>query len=91
MELIGTCEMKGFTVEAYFPERGKEDIWVVWVVRGGHVIHEAEFRMEVESPYGVDHAVMAALERTAVRAVEAALRKEARPRRKRGWRAVAVA
>src|SRR5690348_12510919 len=32
MELIGTCECMGCTVEAYFPEPGAEDIWTIWVM-----------------------------------------------------------
>lgn len=91
MELIGTCEMKGFTVEAYFPERGKEDVWAIWVIKDGRVVHETELRMQVDSHYGIDHPVLAALERAAVRAVEAALRMEGRPRRARGWGGLAAA
>lgn len=90
MELIGTCEMKGFTVEAYFPERGKEDIWTLWVVKDGRVVHEVELRMEVESPYGIDRHVQAALERAAARAVDAVPCKEAQPRRA-GWYRLAAA
>lgn len=91
MELIGTCELKGFTVEAYFPEPGKEDVWTLWVVKGGRVVHEVELRMDVDSPYGIGHPVLAALERAAARAVEAVIGKEARPRRKRDWNGLAAA
>ncbi|MGH8112933.1 MAG: hypothetical protein ACREPL_13605 [Rhodanobacteraceae bacterium] len=79
MQLIGTCKTNGFTVEAYFPERGKEDIWSVWIVKDGRVVHEVTLRMEVASPYGFDHQVTTKLEYAATRAVAAALRKEGRP------------
>lgn len=81
MELIGSCEVMEYTVEAYFPEAGKEDVWTLWVVKDGRVVHEAEIRMDVESPYGIDHPVLAALERAATRAVEAVIGKT-RPRRR---------
>ena len=90
MELIGTCELNGFTVEAYFPERSKEDIWTLWVVKDGRVVHEVELRMGVESPYGIDQHALAALERASTHAVDAVLRKEARPRRAR-WGNLAAA
>lgn len=91
MELIGSCEVMDYTVEAYFPEAGKEDVWTLWVVKDGRVVHEVELRMEVDSPYGVDHRVLAALERAAVRAVDATIRKAVRPRRRRGWAGYAAA
>lgn len=81
MELIGSCEVMDYIVEAYFPEAGKEDVWTLWVVKDGRVIHEVEIRMDVESPYGIDHPVLAALERAANRAVEALIGK-AQPRRR---------
>ncbi|HEX7369993.1 MAG TPA: hypothetical protein VF284_06905 [Rhodanobacteraceae bacterium] len=90
MELIGSCEVMDCTVEAYFPEPGKEDVWTLWVVKDGRVVHEVEIRMDVASPYGIDHPVLAALERAAVRAVEAAIRKT-RPRRGRGFSRLAAA
>lgn len=91
MELIGSCEVMDYTVEAYFPEPGKEDVWTLWVVKDGRVAHEMELRMEVDSPYGIDHRVLAALECAAVRAVEAVIGKDARPRRKRGWNGLIAA
>lgn len=81
MELIGSCEVMEYTVEAYFPEAGKEDVWTLWVVKDGRVVHEAEIRMDVDSPYGIDHPVLAALERAAARAVEAVIAKT-QPRRR---------
>lgn len=90
MELIGSCEVMDYTVEAYFPELGQEDVWTLWVVKDGRVVHEVEIRMDVASPYGVDHLALAALERAAARAVEATLRKT-RPRRGRGCNNLAAA
>lgn len=88
MELIGSCEVMDYTVEAYFPEAGKEDVWTLWVVKDGRVVHEAEIRMDVESAYGIDHPVLAALERAAARAVEAVIGKT-QPRRR--WNCLAAA
>lgn len=91
MELIGSCDVMDYTVEAYFPEPGMEDLWTLWVVKDGRVVHETELRMEVDSPYGIDHPVLATLERAAIRAVEAAISKQARPRRGRTWSGGAAA
>ena len=77
MELIGSCETRGYTVEAYFPERGAEDIWVIWVVKDGKVVGESTTRVEVGSVYGRDEWTLGWLERVADAAVEAVLRKEA--------------
>ena len=78
MELIGTCETFGFTVEAYFPEHGKEDLWTLWVVKDGRVVHEVGLRMDVESPYGIDAYLLARLDAAADTTVRAVLRRDAR-------------
>lgn len=83
MEMIGCCELLGYTVEAYFPERGKEDIWTLWVVKDGRVVHEEVVRYESGSPYGIDADVLAELDRVARRAVRKAILKSARKGRRR--------
>lgn len=75
MELIGSYVWMNYSVEAYFPEPGMEDVWVIWVVKDGQVVHEAEVRAEVTTPYGIDHFVLAALERAAEQALKVAVRK----------------
>jgi hypothetical protein len=76
MELIGRCELMGYTVEAYFPERGMEDLWTIWVVKDGRVVEEATVRIEVTSVHGIDQATMDLLDRVAVAAVERVERRE---------------
>lgn len=78
MELIGTCETLGFTVEAYFPERGKEEIWTLWVVKEGRVVHETTLRIDSTSPYGVDAHTLARLDAAADAAIRTVLRHRAR-------------
>lgn len=75
MELIGSYPWMNYIVEAYFPEPGKEDVWILWVVKDGRVVHEVELRIDVVTPYGIDHFVLAALERAAEQAIQVALRK----------------
>lgn len=75
MEMIGSYVWMNYTVEAYFPEPGKKDVWVLWVVKDGRVVHEVELRVEVSTAYGIDHFVLAALERAAEQAISAAMRK----------------
>ena len=74
MELIGSCEYMGCTVEAYFPEPGAEDIWTIWVVMDGRVVAESTLRIEVGSAYGMDERALRQLEQSAEVAVEAYLR-----------------
>lgn len=76
MELIGSCELMGYTVEAYFPEPGMEDIWTIWVVRDGHVVGEFTTRVEITSAYGVDVHALAQLDACANSALEAVLRRD---------------
>lgn len=76
MELIGSCEYMGCTVEAYFPEPGAEDIWTLWVVMDGRVVAESALRIEVGSAYGVDEGALYQLEQSAEAAVEAYLRSQ---------------
>ena len=40
MELLGSYEANGYTIEAYFPERNDHDIWMFWVVRNGYTVGE---------------------------------------------------
>lgn len=77
MELIGSYEYMGCTVEAYFPELGAEDIWTIWVVVDGQVVAESVRRIEVGSAYGVDEHVLRQLEQSAETAVETYLRTQA--------------
>lgn len=77
MELIGSCEYMGCTVEAYFPEPGAEDIWTIWVVVEGRIVAESVLRIEVGSAYGVDERALSQLEQSAEAAVEAYLRRQA--------------
>ena len=77
MELIGSCEYMGCTVEAYFPEPGAEDIWTIWVVVEGRIVAESALRIEVGSAYGVDEGALHQLEQSAEAAVEAYLRMQA--------------
>jgi len=74
MELIGSCEYMGCTVEAYFPESGAEDIWTLWVMVDGRIVAESALRIEVGSAYGVDEGALHQLEQSAEAAVEAYLR-----------------
>lgn len=74
MELIGSCEYMGCTVEAYFPEPGAEDIWTLWVMVDGRIVAESVLRIEVGSAYGVDERALRQLEQSAEVAVEAYLR-----------------
>lgn len=73
MELIGSCEYMGCTVEAYFPESGAEDIWTLWVMVDGRIVAESALRIEVGSAYGVDQGALHLLEQSAEAAVEAYL------------------
>ncbi len=77
MELIGSCEYMGCTVEAYFPELGAEDIWTIWVMVEGRIVAESTLRIEVGSAYGVDERALRQLEQSAEAAVEAYLRTQA--------------
>lgn len=74
MELIGSCEYMGCTVEAYFPEPGAEDIWTLWVVVDRRVVAESVLRIEVGSAYGVDKGTLLQLEQSAEAVIEAYLR-----------------
>lgn len=73
MELIGSYEYKGCTVEAYFPEPGAEDIWTIWVMVESRIVGESTLRIEVGSAYGVDERALRQLEQSAEAAVEAYL------------------
>lgn len=77
MELIGSCEYMGCTVEAYFPEPGAEDIWTLWVMVDGRIVAESVLRIEVGSAYGVDESALHQLEQSAEAAVEAYLHTQA--------------
>lgn len=76
MELIGSCEQMGYTVEAYFPEPGMEDIWTIWVVKDGRVVGEFETRIEVTSAYGIDGRALAELDAFAARVLDTIARRE---------------
>ncbi|MGH8190786.1 MAG: hypothetical protein ACREP2_05005 [Rhodanobacteraceae bacterium] len=73
MDLIGSCETMGYTVEAYFPEPGMEDLWTIWVVKDGRVIRESSVRIDVDSAYGMDQHTLALLEQAAEAAVLAVM------------------
>lgn len=77
MELIGSYHAGGYTVQAYFPERGAPDTWTMWVVRDGRVVGEFTTRIAVDSVYGVDPSTMVQLEAAADEAVKAVVRREA--------------
>lgn len=83
MELIGSCEYMGCTVEAYFPEPGAEDIWTLWVMVDGRIVAESVLRIEVGSAYGVDESALHQLEQSAEAAVEAYLHTQAVDQRDR--------
>jgi len=83
MELIGSCEYMGCTVEAYFPEPGAEDIWTLWVMVDGRIVAESVLRIEVGSAYGVDERALHQLEQSAEAAVEAYLHTQAVDQRDR--------
>lgn len=77
MEVIGSYQASGYTVEAYFPEQDAPDAWTIWVVRDGNVVGEFTTRIVVDSVHGMDYLTMARLEAAAEAAIEEVVRIEA--------------
>ena len=46
MELYASYKVHRYIVEIYAPELGKEDVWTLWVVEDGRVIHETSIHIE---------------------------------------------
>lgn len=69
MKLIGTFDVAEYTVEAYVPERGREDIWTFWVVREGRVVSEFTHGMTIGGTYGLCKDSLARLQLSAIEAV----------------------
>ena len=76
MDLIGSYQASGYTVEAYFPESGM-DAFSIWVVKDGDVVGEFTTRIVVDSAHGMDERVMGLLEAAAEAAVTEIVRREA--------------
>lgn len=76
MDLIGSYQACGYTVEAYFPESGM-DAFSIWVVKDGDVVGEFTTRIVVDSVHGMDQRVMGLLEAAAEAAVTEFVRREA--------------
>jgi hypothetical protein len=77
MDLLGSYQANGYTIEAYFPEDGDPDAWTLWVIRNGYTLGEFTARIPVHSVHGMDHATMEQLEAAADAAVREVLRREA--------------
>ena len=77
MDLLGSYEASGYTIEVYFPEGNDQDIWMFWVVRNGYTVGEFTARIPVQSVHGMDHATMRQLEAAADAALREVLRREA--------------
>jgi hypothetical protein len=76
MDLIGSYQASGYTVEAYFPESGM-DAFSIWVVKDGDVVGEFTTRIVVDSVHGMDQRVMGLLEAAAEAAITEVVRREA--------------
>jgi len=76
MDLIGSYQASGYTVEAYFPENGT-DAFSIWVVKDGEVVGEFTTRIAVDSAHGMDERVMELLEAAAEAAVTEVVHREA--------------
>lgn len=76
MDLIGSYQASGYTVEAYFPESGT-DAFSIWVVKEGEVVGEFTARIAVDSAHGMDERVMGLLEAAAEAAFTEVVRREA--------------
>lgn len=69
MKLIATFDIADCTVEAYCPERGRTDIWTLWVVKDGQVISESSVRRETSSVWALDKDAQVELKQHAIEAV----------------------